>query len=316
MNDVNDARDSRTKPSGAGPNHTGERVADRAPLQVRLPRDVYDQLKERSELQREPMNRLVVAALVPYLNEETGEVIATRGDISDAKVDRVVDAIAHGDIGALKGTARHYRNSGFQHLSALLYWTAAEQIARGAPDRPADPKQAARELIHSANAARHWPVAIALLQAARRHDPNNPVVASQLGYLLCVSGRWDESLEYLTEALAARDTRSRLFRGWSEYEIALRDGTRTDGPLDEIVAALESWAFGAYDERQRSQWLEQLARLEAKGHANLVDQLLTYADDNTSWATITPAERAAAVGKVAAQIARAAAQVSEAMTDD
>jgi tetratricopeptide (TPR) repeat protein len=256
---------------------------DRKPFPVRLPVELHQALKERAEsLPDITMNDLVIAGIKNVL-EGTELTVVTGSEMTDARLDLAVAAIG-GEIGALKGTAQHFLNLGRTNLAFLLYWTAAEAIGR------TDPKDASKELARTAVEAKtQRPLEMALLRAALRWNPNNEVAKNRLGQLLYFEQDYEGALEHLAP-VTQRDNRAKLFHGWATLHVATSQGNRagiTRG-REEIVSALETWAFGERDARQRHQWLRQVATLDEQGpeFRQTVLELIAYANDNTSWPPI------------------------------
>ena len=57
---------------------------------------------------------------------------------------------------------------------------------------------------------------------------------------------------------------------------------------EEIANALETWAFGERDPKQRDAWLKQVSDLADLGpdFRQTVLELIEYANDNTTWAAL------------------------------
>lgn len=261
---------------------------DRKPFPARLPPELHEALKARAgELPDITMNDLVVLGIRNVL-EGAELVVVTDSEMTDARTDLVVAAIG-GEVGALKGTAQHFLNLGRSNLGNLLYWMSAELIAR------TDPKLAAKELIRSADSTPRnaRPIAIALLRAALRHNPSSEVAKNRLGQLLYFEGDYAGAAEHLAP-VRDRDNHAKLFHGWASLELASRQGNRAamTRAREEIVNALEAWAFGDRDPRRRSSWLKQVAKLAAKGpeYRQTVEELVAYANDNTSWDPVSGTE--------------------------
>lgn len=271
---------------------------DRKTFPARLPAELHEALKAKAnELPDVTMNDLVILGIRNVL-EGSELTVITDSDMTDARMDLVVSAIG-GEVGALKGAAQHFVNLGRSNLASLLYWMSAELIARTDDDPKAAAKTAAKELIRSADATpRHSrPIAIALLQAALRHNPSSEVAKNRLGQLLYFEGDYEGAVEHLGP-VRDRDNHAKLFHGWACLELALAQGNRAamTRAREEIVNALEAWAFGDRDPRSRRSWLKQVAKLAAKGseYRQTVEELVAYANDNTSWSTISDADVAAA----------------------
>lgn len=200
-----------------------------------------------------------------------------------------------GEVGALKGIARHYGNLGLSNLSCLLYGLSAEVMA------PSDPKLASKELARTASRfLRHKrELAVGLLHAALRHNPQNEVAKNLLGQALYFAGDYAGAVQQL-DSVRYRDNRARLFHGRASLYLARDAENRSEAKRarDEIVAALEAWAFGSQDARERASWLRQLAELDRLGteFRQTVDELLDYANDNTSWPEVSRADLAASAG--------------------
>lgn len=265
---------------------------DRKPFPARLPAELHEALKARAkELPDITMNDLVILGIRNVL-EGAELTVVTDSEMTDARMDLVVSAIG-GEVGALKGAAQHFVNLGRTNLASLLYWMSAELIARD------DPKAAAKELIRSADAAPRnaRPISLALLRAALRHNPSSEVAKNRLGQLLYFEGDYEGAVEHLGP-VRDRDNHAKLFHGWACLELALAQGNRaaTTRAREEIVNALEAWAFGDRDPRSRRSWLKQVGKLAAKGseYRQTVEELVAYANDNTSWSQVTDADIAAA----------------------
>lgn len=265
---------------------------DRKPFPARLPAELHEALKAKAkELPDITMNDLVILGIRNVL-EGSELTVVTDSEMTDARMDLVVSAIG-GEVGALKGTAHHFMNLGRTNLASLLYWLSAELIGRESP------RDAAKELIRSADATPRSsrPIALALLRAALRHNPSSEVAKNRLGQLLYFEGDFEGAVEHLGP-VRDRDNHAKLFHGWACLELALVQGNRAamTRSREEIVNALEAWAFGDRDPRSRRSWLKQVGKLAAKGsdYRQTVEELVAYANDNTSWTPITDADVTAA----------------------
>lgn len=274
----------------------GGRGEQRA-FQVRLAADLHARLQARAKATPFSMNQLVEAG-VRNVVDEGGEIplAANAGatGVSDASEDLVLAALT-GEIGALKGIARHYGNLGLSNLSGLLYAMAAEVVASS------DPKLASKELTRTASRFMHHKrdLAVALLQAALRHNPQNEVAKNLLGQALYFAGDYAGAVQQL-DSVRHRENRAKLFHGRAALYLARDVDNRSDAKRarEEIVAALEAWAFGSQDTRERASWLRQIAELDHLGteFRQSVDELLEYANDNTSWPEVSRSDLTAAVG--------------------
>jgi tetratricopeptide (TPR) repeat protein len=259
---------------------SGEEVQ---PFAARLPRDLHNALKERAaDLGGASMNDVVVAALRTALEGAELAVVGTSGDFGDARLDLACVAV-EGDIAALKGIARHYENLGRHNLSCVLYAAAARLVASS------DPVAASRELVTTASQAqrrRRPELAKVLLRTAIDLHPTNLVAQNRLGQLLYFAGDFKAAVKYLAP-VKERDNHARLFHGWSMLRLALDAGDRVGATRarEEIVAAMETWAFGERDPRARDSWLRQLVELDRLGedYRQAVDELLRYANENSGW---------------------------------
>lgn len=264
------------------------RVGQKA-FQVRLPADLHERLVDRKNSTPYSMNQLVEYGVRKLLDEDQ-IVPPSEPGAADASEDLVVAALA-GEVGALKGIAKHYGNLGLQNLSGLLYGLSAEVMAAS------DSKLASKELARTASRfLRHKrELAIALLRAALRHNPQNDVAKNLLGQALYFAGGYAEAAQYLA-SVRDRDNRARLFHGRATLHLARTADNRSDAKRarDEIVAALEAWAFGSQDARDRASWLRQVAEIDRLGDEfrQTVDELLEYANDNTSWQEVSRADLA------------------------
>ncbi len=264
------------------------RVGQKA-FQVRLPADLHERLVDRKNSTPYSMNQLVEYGVRKLLDED--EIVPpSESGAADASEDLVVAALA-GEVGALKGIAKHYGNLGLQNLSGLLYGLSAEVMATS------DSKLASKELARTASRfLRHKrELAIALLRAALRHNPQNDVAKNLLGQALYFAGSYAEAAQYLA-SVRDRDNRAKLFHGRATLHLARTVDNRSDAKRarDEIVAALEAWAFGSGDARDRTSWLRQVAEIDRLGDEfrQTVDELLEYANDNTSWQEVSRADLA------------------------
>jgi len=253
---------------------------DRFP--ARLPPDLKKALADKAEtLTGTSMNDLVVLG-VRHVVEGTDLIVTTSG-VADAHEDLVVAAI-EGEIGPAKGIAQHYVDTGQSNLGALLYWVAAGMQS--------DTRETAKELVRSADQIRKRsrPIAKALLQAALRHNPSSDVARSRLGQLLYFDGDYAGAKDLLDQ-IRNDDNYAKLFYGWSTLELAdnRSDITRA---RDEIVVALRRWALGQRHPAKREKWLDQVAKLKARGpeFEQAVEDLVAYANDNTSWKPIVMSE--------------------------
>jgi len=234
------------------------------------------------------MNDLLVAGARSVLNG--GQLPQSREPrAADAREDLVTAALS-GEIGAIKGIAQHYGNLGLVNLSSLLFGLSAE--VTGATD----PKLASKEFVRTASRLPHKSdLALGLLRAALRHNPENEVAKNHLGQRLYIAGNYRESVKYLA-AVRERDNHAKLFHGFASLYLAREADNRsaTTRARDEIVVALEAWAFGNQDTRDRGRWLRRVAELDGLGadYQQTVDELLAYANDNTSWPEVSRAELA------------------------
>lgn len=260
-------------------------ASERQSMPLRLPGDLHKALKERSERDGVSMNDLAVAGVRNVLDGVV-EITSTSGPgMPDARED-LVEAALSGEIGALKGIAQHYGNLGLLNLSSLLYGLAAELAAAN------DPKQASKELVRTASGLprRKRDLAVGLLRLALRHNPENEVAKNHLGQALYFAGDYREAARHLA-SVRERDNHAKLFHGWACLHIAIEADNRsaTTRARDEIVTALQAWAFGSYDQRARARWLRQVGQLDSLGadYQQTVEELLAYANDNTSWPAVS-----------------------------
>jgi len=250
---------------------------------ARLPPDLKKGLAEKAEaLPGTSMNDLVVLGVRHVV--EGGDLVVTPSGVADAHEDLVVLAI-EGEIGPAKGIARHYVDTGQHNLGALLYWVTARMQS--------DPRVIATELVRSADEIRKRSRAIAkaMLRDALRHNPASDVAKSRLGQLLYFEGDYQGAIELL-ERVREDDNYAKLCYGWSTLELASDSSTEAIRARDEIVVALRRWALGQRSPASREKWLDQVARLMARGPAfeQAVDDLVAYANDNASWAPIAMSE--------------------------
>lgn len=254
---------------------------DRFP--ARFPPDLKRALSQMAEsMPGKSMNDLVVLG-VRHVVEGTPLVVVT-GDLKDAHEDLVVGVI-EGDIAPAKGIAGHFDDVGLHRLSALLYFFAAEM-------QP-DDREKAKELVRSADQIRDRsrPIARAMLEAALRSNPASDVAKSRLGQHLYFDGDYEQA-RLLLEQVREDDNYAMLFHGWSSLELAGNDLDALNHARDEIVVALRRWSLGARSEKDRERWIRQATRLKARGpgFAQVVDDLVAYANDNASWPQIDPTE--------------------------
>ena len=260
---------------------------DRKPFPVRLPADLHQALKLRAaELPDVTMSDLVVLG-VRHVLEGAELTLVTDSAMTDAREELVTSAIG-GDIGALKGAARHFGNLGRSNLSALLYWSAAEQIGK------TDPKEAAREMIHTAHIMeKRRSIAIALLRRALELSPANEIGKNRLGQFLYFEGDY-EGAALLLGQVKERDNHAKYFHGLASLHLAIAQGNAAavTRSREQIVAALETWAFGGRDAAERDRWIRQVARLRRIGPdmEQTVQELIAYAGDNTYWPPVTEEE--------------------------
>ncbi len=253
-------------------------------FQVRLPADLHSRLDGKAKSLGTSMNKLVEEGVRNVL--DGGDVVLLSGDESiDVDKDVVVAALA-GDVDALKRGAKHFENLRLFNLSSLLYGLAAERLA------PLDRKRASKELVRSALNLNNAPadISIGLFRMAIRLSPENEVAKNLLGQKLYYVGQYSEAVEYLA-VVRERDNRARLFHGFASLEIAQETDNKAalDRAGNEIVTALQAWAFGSHDQRERARWLRQVGKLDQSvpEFHKRVDALLEYANDNTSWNAVS-----------------------------
>ncbi len=253
-------------------------------FQVRIPADVNARLDALSKSSRMSKNKLVEAGVRHVVDGESVVLSAELG-ATDAREELVLAALS-GEIGALKGTAQHYGNLGLHNLSALLYGLSAEVAAAR------DPKLASKELVRTATRLprQKREIALGLLRAALRHNPENEVAKNHLGQMAYFASDYREAVKQLA-SVRERDNYAKLFYGWASLHLARKAENRsaTTRARDEIVVALEAWAFGNHDSRARGKWLNQVAELDRLGpdFQQTVDELLAFANDNTGWAAVS-----------------------------
>ncbi|MBM4023167.1 MAG: tetratricopeptide repeat protein [Planctomycetes bacterium] len=249
---------------------------DRFP--ARLPPDLKKALSERAEALGKSMNDLVVLGVRNVL--EATPLDLTPSAVEDAHEDLVVLTI-EGEIGPAKGIAGHYAELHQHNLSALLYWMASRMQT--------DPRLIATELVRSADGVRKRSsrIAKALLKSALEYNPASDVAKSRLGQLLYFEGDYAGAIELL-DRVREDDNYAKLFHGWATLELALREGGSTVAAREEIVVAMRRWALGQRSPENRERWLANLARLWEHGpdFERLVADLVSYANDNSSWALI------------------------------
>lgn len=260
---------------------------DRKSIPVRLPSELHGRLKERAEEMEVSMNHLVEAGVRNVL--DGGEIrLPTEPSSADAREELVLAAIA-GEIGALKGIAQHYGNLGLHNLSGLLYGLSAEMTA------VTDPKLASKELVRTATRLprQRRALVLGLLQAALRYNPENEVAKNHLGQMAYFAGDYSEAVRQL-DSVRQRDNHARLFHGWASLHLARQAANRTavTSARKEIVVALESWAFGSQESQARSKWLNHVMQLDQLGadYQQTVDELLAFANDNTTWEAVSRAD--------------------------
>jgi antitoxin HicB len=256
---------------------------------VRVPRSLHRRLALRAEAEGCSVNQLVVSILSASVDAPIRSVKSA----DDTREDITADAVTEGpqSIGALKGIATHLRNRGEINTACLLYALAGDRIALG----PGGAQQAAREFGTAGALARRekrMKLAESLWRESLRRDYTNIRSRSSLGQLLHHQGRYEEAIEFL-EPVADVDDYARLFLGWSQLQLGLsggRDDMIEDG-LAHVVRALRKWA--AYGNRSaRSAWLRQARRLWSLGprFRSEVDQLISFANANANWSSVTPEE--------------------------
>lgn len=254
---------------------------DRFP--ARLPAGLKRALADKADaLPGTSMNDLVVLG-VRHVVEGSDLVVTTSG-VADAREDLVVAAIGRG-IGPAKGIAQHYVDAGQPNLGSLLYWVAAQMQA--------DEKEAAKELVRSAEQVkkRSRPIAIALLRAALDCNPASHVAKNRLGQLLYFDGDY-AGAKALLESVRDDDNYAKLFYGWSTLELAGDDRSEITRAREEIAVALRRWALGDHYSESREKWLDHVRDLKARGSEfdQAVEDLVEYANDNSSWKRIDKSE--------------------------
>ncbi len=160
-------------------------------FQVRIPADVNARLDALSKSSRMSKNKLVEAGVRHVVDGESVVLSAELG-ATDAREELVLAALS-GEIGALKGTAQHYGNLGLHNLSALLYGLSAEVAAAR------DPKLASKELVRTATRLprQKREIALGLLRAALRHNPENEVAKNHLGQMAYFASDYREAVKQL-----------------------------------------------------------------------------------------------------------------------
>jgi len=253
---------------------------DRFP--ARLPPDLKTKLDLRAKALGTSMNDLVVLGVRHVV--EGADLIVTTSGVVDTHQDLVVATI-EGHIAPAKGIARHYVESGQPNLGALIYSFASQM-------QP-DPKEKAKELVKSAAQVRDLsrPIAIALLRTALECNPASALVKSRLGQLLYFEGDY-VGAQALLESVRDDDNYAKLDYGWATLELAENDPSEIARGRDEIVVALRRWALEPSPPGKREKWIDQVAKLKARGpeFEQAVEDLVAYANDNASWKTIVMSE--------------------------
>lgn len=270
--------------------------ADEKKINIPLRAEVHRQLKDKAQSVGLTMYEIAAAAIEEAVTGEAVTVVATDPEMGDTKADLALLAV-RGEIAPLMGIAKHYANLNKPRLATVLYALAAERIAAGSADGEPDISEAVRQLLHTASVARqHWKqneLAEALYQRALVLQPNNLAAKNHLGQLRYFSGDREGAVEYL-QKVKDRDNRALLFYGRARYELARDAGDPVEQKRarEDIVAALETWAFGNPDPDERRLWLRQVANVEAYGAdlSQAVDELIDYANANSSWKSIDRSE--------------------------
>lgn len=266
---------------------------------VRLPEDLYDELRALSDQAGRSMNKLIGDAVAAFVDRPDLALTSAPSDINPRIAQ---DAVRQGPdaIGPLKGIAKHASNRGQMALAAVLYAAAARLI-----DEKDGSETASSDLARSAMAAeqsRYYELAVALYEEALRLNTNNLEAANRLGQRLhhLAATQGDDIERYRRSAdLLARvtfvDNHAKLFHGWSALHVARADGDRytEERAVAEIEEALKAWAFGQRSDRERPRWLRQIRQLVGAGLRSNADSLVTFANDNASWRRIDPEDIAA-----------------------
>ena len=194
-----------------------------------------------------------------------------------------------GLIDALRHMAADAGNAGHPDLAYLLHGMAAWSVA----PTPSDTGRAARALGVAAAGARKtgWlAIAEAVWRESLRIDPSNVRNQSSLGQLLHSRCRHQEAVALL-EPIRDADNYARLFLGLSQMGSSAHGDARAwQVGLDNVVAALRTWAIGA-DDGARTAWLRQVRQLWFHGLCqSAAEQLIVFANRHARWRAITPDE--------------------------
>lgn len=261
---------------------------------VRLPADLYEELRGLSDRSEQSMNKLIgdaVAALVqrPDLALTTGP-----GDIN-ARIAQDAVRQTHEAIGPLMGIAKHASNRGQMALAAVLYAAAARLIREKDDDQTAS-TALARSAMTVEQSGYHE-LAVALYEESLRVNSNNLEAVNRLGQRLhhLAAARGDDVERYRRAAdLLARvtfvDNRAKLFHGWSTLYVARADGDPygQERAVAEIEESLKAWAFAQHRDDERRRWLRQVQRLVSAGLPDRAEGLVEFANQNVRWRRIEP----------------------------
>lgn len=279
---------------------------NRKALSIRLPDAIADELERMAKASGQSMNS-TVANLIATAADLPPVAMSTRGDVNrEIALDACrLDAKA---IGALIGIGRWLYSRG-EPLGAAVVWTAAARAVESNPDPELGgaenaSDQLARSAVQLAK-AKELDMAIQLGRQSIALNSNNRRAANRLGQWLVARGQRetargmrDEARRDFEEALGLLrdlvdyDSHAELFAGLAGMELAIAraDATARTRAADDIVKALRRWSFGARSPEDRTSWLRQVRRLVDYGERESAEKLVDFANANSEWGPIDPAE--------------------------
>jgi len=206
-------------------------------------------------------------------------------------------------IGAIKGVAKQLFERDMVATGSVVYAAAARLVASNPDPERGGPERASAELTETAQRAvdsNHLELGIRLVEEALQPglNPKNRRARNLLGQWLVRSaqrdgdiGKYRRAADLLVDVIEY-DDHARLFHGLAALAVAESEGDRTarSSGLDHIDKAMRRWAFSNRNPTDRNAWLRQLRRLSVYEVSDLQESLREFANENSGWGEILPAE--------------------------